>query len=75
MGRIVDRTKENLGHSDLAIVRFRRLMLKLAKDLAEGRPPTAASGGELYNKRPATILLPQDAAVEQGAAQMMQGGR
>lgn len=72
MGKIVDRSKEHLGHSDLAIVRFRRLMLKLAKDLkVEGRPPLAAAGGTLYSMRPATILLPEAVPVQHGAADMM----
>ena len=36
-GLIADRTKEHLGPTDVGIVQFRRLMLKSAKDLAEGK--------------------------------------
>jgi phthalate 4,5-dioxygenase oxygenase subunit len=69
MGAIVDRTQEMLGHSDLAIVRFRRTLLRLAREMEQGRAPTAAQGGALYNVRPVTVLLPEDVPVEQGAAQ------
>ncbi len=34
MGKIADRTKEHLGRSDMAVVAWRRLMLKAARDLA-----------------------------------------
>lgn len=36
MGAIVDRTKDTLGASDLAIVEFRRLMVNAAREVAEG---------------------------------------
>ena len=41
-GRILDRTKEHLGSSDLAIVAWRRQLIKAARTLAEtGQPPPA----------------------------------
>jgi phthalate 4,5-dioxygenase oxygenase subunit len=41
-GRILDRSKEHLGTSDVAIVAWRRLLLKAARALAEsGRVPPA----------------------------------
>jgi len=41
-GRILDRTKEHLGTSDLAIVAWRRLLLKAARALVEnGQAPLA----------------------------------
>ena len=44
MGRIADRTKEHLGRSDMAVVAWRRLMLKAAKELQEtGQAPASAS--------------------------------
>jgi nitrite reductase/ring-hydroxylating ferredoxin subunit len=73
MGQLVDRSKEHLGHSDLAIVRFRRLMLRLAKDLAAGQAPVAAADAKLYNIRPATLLLPETVPVQEGAADLMNG--
>jgi phthalate 4,5-dioxygenase oxygenase subunit len=39
MGRVVDRTKEHLVATDVAIVRLRRLLLETARDLAEGIEP------------------------------------
>jgi nitrite reductase/ring-hydroxylating ferredoxin subunit len=74
MGPIVDRTEEMLGHSDLAIVRFRRRLLRAAREMEQGRPPKAAQGGALYNVRPATLLLPQEVPADEGAAQLMRGG-
>lgn len=44
MGPIVDRTSENLGASDIAVVRFRQLMLGSVKHFAAGGP---AIGTEL----------------------------
>lgn len=41
-GRILDRTREHLGTSDVAIVAWRRLLLKAARALVEkGEPPQA----------------------------------
>jgi phthalate 4,5-dioxygenase oxygenase subunit len=58
MGSVVDRSEEHLGRTDLAIVRFRRQMLRLARELLEGKEPVAASKGALYAVRPATVVLP-----------------
>ncbi len=42
MGKIADRTKEHLGRSDMAVVAFRRMMLKVARRFAEtGKVPEA----------------------------------
>lgn len=44
MGLIADRTKEHLGRSDMAVVAWRRLILKAVKDMQQtGTPPVAAS--------------------------------
>jgi phenylpropionate dioxygenase-like ring-hydroxylating dioxygenase large terminal subunit len=73
MQPIVDRTKERLGHSDSGIVRFRRLMLGMAKDLMEGRPPAAANNGALYNMRSVSVLLPESVPVVEGTAALLRG--
>lgn len=73
MGPIVDRSKERLGASDRGIVQFRRLMLRLARELEEGRPPAAAADGGLYNVRSASLLLPVDVPVAEGAAKLLAG--
>jgi len=53
MGRIVDRTREHLGTSDVAVITMRRLLLRLARRLAaSGEAPFAASHGEVYRVRP-----------------------
>ena len=42
-GFIADRTCEHLGPTDIGIVRFRRLILESARNLADGRAPQAAA--------------------------------
>jgi phthalate 4,5-dioxygenase len=74
MGPIVDRTREVLGHSDRAVVLFRRMMLKLAADLAAGREPEAARNGAWYTVRPASLLLARNVPFEEGAAYIMAAG-
>lgn len=41
MGAIVDRTKEHLSSSDVAVVQTRMLLLRALKNYAEDRPPLA----------------------------------
>ncbi|MFN0073605.1 MAG: Rieske 2Fe-2S domain-containing protein [Chloroflexota bacterium] len=60
MGRIYDRTKERLGSSDTAIIMMRRLLMKLARDLEEGREPFAAQHGELMTLRSAGFVSAPD---------------
>jgi phthalate 4,5-dioxygenase len=61
MGRIVDRTREHLGTSDVGIVAMRRRLLKAAADLQEGVTPHAARHGDVYRIRAAEVVLPSDA--------------
>lgn len=72
MGSVVDRSKENLGHSDRGIVNFRRLMLRLARSLEAGEAPDVTRRGELYRVRSASIVLPVDVPVQDGAAPLLQ---
>jgi nitrite reductase/ring-hydroxylating ferredoxin subunit len=51
-GYIVDRTRENLTATDAAIVRFRRRVLRGARELAEGREPEAPWQHQHYRTRP-----------------------
>ncbi len=39
MGAIQDRTKEHLGETDKAIIRYRRMLLKAIEDVAAGVVP------------------------------------
>jgi phthalate 4,5-dioxygenase oxygenase subunit len=43
MGAIVDRTKERLGASDIAIVEFRRIMVDAARKIRDGGPAIGLS--------------------------------
>lgn len=57
-GFIVDRTREHLSPTDIAIVRFRRVMLDAAKALGEGREPAAARAAAAYRVRAGGALAP-----------------
>jgi len=57
MGAICDRTKEHLGASDAAIVRMRRRLLNVAKDLAQDIVPPGAQNPGLYRKHGDQLLL------------------
>lgn len=48
MGPIYDRTREHLGTTDLAIVRFHSLLLRAAQDVAEGKEPPAVGADHDY---------------------------
>ena len=61
MGKIVDRTREHLGTSDIGIVAMRRRLMKAAADLQEGVMPYAARHGDVYRIRAAEVVLPSDA--------------
>jgi phenylpropionate dioxygenase-like ring-hydroxylating dioxygenase large terminal subunit len=74
LGTISDRSREHLRHSDRGIVNFRRLMLRLAKQLREGKAPAAAARGEWYKVRPASVVLDRDADLHEGAARLLHAG-
>jgi hypothetical protein len=57
MGTIVDRTSEELGSSDVAILIMRDRLLKSAIDLLEGTEPTVAKNGERYRIGAESITL------------------
>ncbi len=50
-GLIADRTLEHLTPTDAAVVRFRRVVLNGARDLAHGTPPLVAQDGGAYQMR------------------------
>jgi nitrite reductase/ring-hydroxylating ferredoxin subunit len=52
MGSIYDRSKEHLGTTDLAVISIRKILLRLARDLAVGKEPYPATHGDLYRLRP-----------------------
>jgi phthalate 4,5-dioxygenase len=67
MGTVVDRSREHLGTSDTAIIAFRRLLLKLARDLQKGQEPAAATNPDAYRVRSASIVLEREQEFDQGA--------
>lgn len=62
-GPIVDRTKEILTPTDVAVTRFRTKMLKAAKDLAAGNEPEAPYKPELFRARPGSWLADADMSI------------
>ena len=52
MGPIYDRTSEHLGSIDAAVIFMRRLMIKTAKQLAQGIEPAVLQRPELSRVRP-----------------------
>ena len=55
-GPIGQRPREHLGTTDAAIIRARRLLLRLARELRQGREPYAATHGEVYRVRGLDVL-------------------
>ena len=51
MGPVVDRENEHLGASDAAIIAARRRLLKLARDLADGREPVLPHSPAMFGVR------------------------
>ncbi len=62
MGAVVDRTKEHLGTSDMAIIGMRRQLLNGAKALLRGEEPKAAFDPSLYHARSWSEVLPRSSA-------------
>ena len=62
---IADRTREHLSPTDVAIVRFRRLMLNGAKALREGKEPEAAQRHKDYRLRSGGYVAPTGTPFEE----------
>ncbi|MFN0148699.1 MAG: Rieske 2Fe-2S domain-containing protein [Dehalococcoidia bacterium] len=59
-GPIYDRSHEHLGTTDVAIIEFRKLMLRMARDLREGIEPPQARRGEVYLVRSGSAVAPKE---------------
>jgi phthalate 4,5-dioxygenase oxygenase subunit len=59
MTRVVDRSLEHLGSSDVAVIGARRRLLKLSRDLEQGIEPVAPTHPELYRVRPLDLTSPE----------------
>jgi phenylpropionate dioxygenase-like ring-hydroxylating dioxygenase large terminal subunit len=75
MGRRMNRSREHLGQSDSAVIAWRKMMLKLARDLEKGIEPEAAHHGEWYNIRSGAVLLARDVEWQKGTAWLLAGGQ
>ena len=64
-GLIADRTREHLTATDVAVVHFRRLMLREAKALRDGKEPAAAGRHESYCLRSGGAVLSSGLSFEQ----------
>ena len=71
MGPIVDRTREHLGTADTAIIAYRRLLLRLARNLQRGEEPAAACRPEAYRVRSASVILKREVPFDQGARERL----
>ena len=60
MGAIVDRSRENLTRSDMAIIQARRLLLQAAQTVADGGVPPGVAP-TYYNARAIEGILPKGA--------------
>ncbi|MFN0073703.1 MAG: Rieske 2Fe-2S domain-containing protein [Chloroflexota bacterium] len=60
MGSIVERWREHLGTTDIAIIRQRRMLINLAKSLQRGIEPFAPQHPELYHIRPIDVVTEID---------------
>ncbi|MGH2364554.1 MAG: Rieske 2Fe-2S domain-containing protein [Chloroflexota bacterium] len=59
MGTICDRTKEHLGTADAAIIMMRRQMLRLARELQQGKEPALLQHPELFRALPMDVVSPE----------------
>ena len=63
-GVIADRTHELLGQTDLAVVRFRRMMLNAAKVVAAGERPLGVDSPDAYAIRSGATVVPPGPTLE-----------
>jgi phthalate 4,5-dioxygenase len=72
---IMDRSKENLGVSDVGIIRMRRRLLKAARELRDsGIRPATAESPEVYGVRAASPTLDRDVDWREASAGFCKAG-
>jgi nitrite reductase/ring-hydroxylating ferredoxin subunit len=64
-GLIADRTREHLTPTDVAVVRFRRVMLEAARALRDGREPEAPRRAAGYRVRAGGAVAPAKLSFEE----------
>ena len=60
MGRIVDRSREHLGTTDMAVIAARRLLIKMARNLQAGVEPAIVQDADAYRVRAIDVVAPID---------------
>jgi phenylpropionate dioxygenase-like ring-hydroxylating dioxygenase large terminal subunit len=75
MTPIVDRSREHLGTSDVAVIAVRRMLRRLARELQDGIEPHAAHHGEVYRVRCVEGLLPRDVPFSEDAPRQLLAAR
>lgn len=55
MGTVVDRTNERLGAADTAIIVMRRVLMRMARRLAEGHEPEIVSDPDRFHTQPMNV--------------------
>ena len=63
-GKIVDRSLEHLGPTDVGIIEFRKLMLNLAKALKKGQMPSSSISPEKYAVQCGGMVAHKDISLE-----------
>ncbi|MDR7083272.1 nitrite reductase/ring-hydroxylating ferredoxin subunit [Arthrobacter ginsengisoli] len=71
MGLISDRSTEQLGTSDMGVIRARRVMMRLAKHLESGGEIDAHMDGEIFFMRSPALLVDKDVPFDVGARRAM----
>jgi len=62
MGKLLDRSAEHLGSSDVMVIRVRRRLIAAAQALREhGETPPGAENPLVYRTRSGSVFLPKDA--------------
>ena len=63
-GKIVDRSLEHLGPTDVGIIEFRKLMLRLANALKKGQMPSSSISPEKYAVQCGGMVAHRDISLE-----------
>lgn len=72
MGRTSPRWLEHLGTTDKAIIEFRAVLLRMCKELMEGKEPEQPHNPQAYSVRSAAFNLPHDVPWEEGMVPFVQ---
>lgn len=77
MGAVVDRSKEHLGTSDVAIIAARRCLLRMLRELEQGVEPYAVRHAEAFRARSLEVITSEaelSAVIEEHAGHLAAAG-